>query len=104
MDKGERIGAILGAKGDTLEFLGFGVYEGELVVGDEAVGPFAEMLREQKRPNPRMRLDDGQIVYGCECWWGPEEKIKEKLAEYKTIVNVSIADARERATKQKEAQ
>lgn len=31
-------------------------------------------------PNPRLGLDNGHIVYGCECWWGGEEAIRRHLA------------------------
>lgn len=26
--------------------------------------------------NPKIRLDDGREVWGCECWWGPEANFK----------------------------
>ena len=22
--------------------------------------------------DPKIILDDGEVVWGCECWWGPE--------------------------------
>ena len=30
-------------------------------------------------PNPKIVLDNGDVVWGCECWWGAAEKAEEKL-------------------------
>jgi hypothetical protein len=35
-----------------------GVYEGDF-------------LYEDSFENPRIRLDDGTCIWGCECWWEP---------------------------------
>jgi hypothetical protein len=32
--------------------------------------------------NPCIRLDSGDIVWGMECWWGPEEKVREQLERW----------------------
>jgi hypothetical protein len=60
----------------TLYIFGYGVYEGDFVP-EEAVGWMAEVDREVKATNPRLRLDNGKVVYGCESWWGSEEKVKQ---------------------------
>lgn len=31
--------------------------------------------------NPRIKLDNGGYCWGFECWWGPEDKTKEKYPE-----------------------
>lgn len=50
---------------------GFGTY-----VGDEVPPPGIRLmgvdLHDCRRPNPKIVLDDGRVVWGCECWWGPE--------------------------------
>lgn len=93
----ERVGAFLSADKDTVKFLGFGVYEGEFVP-EEAVGVFAEALREHGVTNPRIKLDNGDVVYGCECWWDGEPEVQKRLAKWKEIgckiVTVSIDDIR----------
>jgi hypothetical protein len=89
----ERVGAILGTGQDTVEFLGYGVYVGDFVP-TEAAGSVGKMLAEHAIPNPKIALDSGKVVYGCECWWGSEESVRKKLAVYKTIVNVDIDDVR----------
>jgi len=78
MKIGERVGVILGGKPGAVDFLGYGVYEG-MAIPVEAVGFFADGCREHGISNPRIRLDSGQVVYGCECWWGPEAVIKDTL-------------------------
>jgi hypothetical protein len=32
-------------------------------------------------PNPTIKLDTGKTVYGCECWWGSESKVKEMIGD-----------------------
>lgn len=83
---GQRVGAILGA-GDNkvVKFLGYGVYDGDLP---------CEMLGGME--NPRITLDNGDVVWGCQMWWGNEDRIKAQIAEYKsagwTIEDVRIGD------------
>lgn len=90
---GSRVGAILGADEDVVKFLGYGVYEGDEVPDENAVG-FGPILREMKRPNPKIKLDSGKVVWGCECWWGPEEATKKKLERYANVVETDIDEAR----------
>jgi len=45
---------------DMRTLLGYGIYEGD----------FEHPVL--KRLNPRMLLDSGERVWGCECWWGAE--------------------------------
>ena len=93
MKKGERVGAILGSNKDgSVDFLGYGVYEGDFIP-TEAVGFMAEIATKLEHTNPRIRLDDGQVVYGCECWWGKEDEVKKSL-EGHTVNLVSITDVR----------
>lgn len=84
---GERVGAILGTKGKTVEFLGYGIYEGDFPL--EELGGM---------PNPRIKLDSGATTWGCECWWGSEQKIKNDLLEYEangySVVPVDIDQLR----------
>jgi hypothetical protein len=95
---GERVGAILGSKGDVIEFLGFGVYVGDEVPPDEGGGSMTGMLNEVGTTNPKIVLDNGDVTWGCECWWGPEASIQNRLAAAKAqeIVVVRMADARKR--------
>lgn len=94
---GDRVGAIMSAilseKDKTCSFLGYGVYEGDFVP-DEGVGGFGDIIREDGMTNPRLRLDNGDVVWGCECWWSSEDKIKKELTKYDKVNIVSIHDYR----------
>lgn len=90
---GTRVGAILGSNTDSVEFLGYGTYQGE-AIPEEAVGDFAKQLCDARVANPKILLDSGKVVYGCECWCGPEKDIKERLATYKRVIIVDIDDVR----------
>jgi len=95
---GDRVGAILGSsKEKGIEFLGYGTYEGEHVP-KEAVGWMADALRDCNIPNPKIKLDSGQVVYGCECWWGDEEVVRRRL-EGQLVREVDIAKMREEFSK-----
>ena len=91
--KGQRVGAILGSEKGTVKFFGYGIYEGEFIP-KEAVGFLADICREGKRKNPRIKLDNGKVVYGCECWWGSEEAIRDQVAGYENVVVVDINKVR----------
>lgn len=76
--------------GDQSEYLGEGTLVGEATVYFLACDdgslvsmpnpeeePPAEMVREKggevvRAPNnPKIELDDGRVVYGCQVWWRP---------------------------------
>jgi len=96
---GSRVGAILGAQDRVVRFLGFGVYVGDEVPPNEGGGSLTAMLAEVGCSNPKIVLDSGAVVWGCECWWAPERQIEERLHEWRKegweIRNVRMADARE---------
>jgi hypothetical protein len=84
MNKGDRAGAILSSGANEIQLLGYGVYEGEEVPPD---GPgMLNGLHMAKVPNPKIKLDNGDIVWGCECWWGPEEEIKKEIGTRKVVM------------------
>lgn len=89
---GDRCGAIQSANKEEVRLFGFGTFEGHKVPPLEA-GGMAAGLHHAGYKNPCIKLDSGDEVFGCECWWGPEEKIKETIGE-RRIVNVSIVEAR----------
>jgi hypothetical protein len=82
MKPGDRIGAYMSRDTTTVNFLGFGVYEGDEIPPEDA-GGFAKLVREIGMTNPKLKLDNGVVVWGCECWWGPEEKVKADMEEAK---------------------
>jgi len=90
--QGERVYAVLSATAAEVSFLGFGVYVGDEVppapmgvvravfratTWEEFDRIVAEDTGGEPNPavrptNPKIVLDDGEVVWGCECWWGPE--------------------------------
>jgi hypothetical protein len=109
---GARVGAIAYEEGGTVYMFGYGVYEGDFVppvVGflgppelvretvlamvcerhpeknSEETKKFADELADRMLKNPRIKLDSGKTVWGCQCWWGPEDKIKERVMKRKVV-------------------
>lgn len=90
MDDGlRRVGAILSSDSESVRLLGYGVLLGDL---SPPFGPFGMSLdefRERMKKlgcddpepylNPCIRLDGGRYVWGCQCWWGDEEAVRESI-------------------------
>lgn len=76
---GDRITAVQSANPTSIKLLGHGVYQGY------------KQHPEIDIENPCLKLDDGRIVWGMECWWGPESKVLPKMQKdfpEATIINV----------------
>lgn len=91
---GSRVFAIRDANDKSIFIYGFGCYE-----GDHVPPPGIKMwgldLFEHNFPNPKITLDNGKVVWGCECWWGPEEKFQQ-VAGNRRVEEVDIEADRER--------
>lgn len=70
---GDRVGAIMSADSEKVELFGYGVYSGDVEIPGL---PFK---------NPEIKLDNGRVVRGYECWWGPEDKVKAMIGTKKVI-------------------
>ena len=77
---GSRVGAILSAKEGVVRFFGYGEY-----VGDEIPPEDTSYITW---PNPKIVLDNGEVVWGFQCWWGSEERIKEIIAKNDKVIMV----------------
>lgn len=109
MKIGDRVGAIESADSCAVRMFGYGVYEGDHVRPDdlpgvfgslaeireaaiEANGPEKQWTEAQRRTfnwlasNPRIRLDSGDVVWGCQCWWGPEAEIKKTIGDRQVVI------------------
>jgi len=91
---GDRVGAICGSKDGVVDFFGYGVYQGDSEIPFTAGGLLGEISREVKIGNPKILLDSGKVVWGCECWWASEESIKKQLEQAKEVKIVDIEDYR----------
>lgn len=77
---GCRVGAMRSRDAKKAYIFGYGTYEGDFMDG-----PMKGMA------NPKLKLDNGDIVWGCECWWGSEENMKKELGDVEVeIVPVPI--------------
>jgi len=93
---GDRVGAISHSEGKRLFVFGYGVYLGHARPSEceeKPVGWMGDALVESDAENPLIRLDDGQHVWGCECWWGSEAYVKEKSKDFEVEL-ISIAEKR----------
>ena len=72
MKTGDRVGAILSANDKEVKLCGYGIYEGDIT------SPLGF-------PNPKIKLDNGKTVWGYQCWWGSEEKVKSMIGDRKII-------------------
>jgi len=85
---GQRVGALSHTDKKTSYLFGFGVYEGDHIPPD-GIGSGI--------PNPRIKLDNGKTVYGCECWWGSEAEIRNICNDRAVIVmDIDSERARQR--------
>jgi hypothetical protein len=95
MKPGTRVLAILSADKNTVKSLGPGVYVGDEVPPDTGGTGW---LAELGVANPKIVLDNGDVVWGCECWWGLELRMTEKVAAWAKlgwpVTTVRIADER----------
>ena len=92
---GDRVIAILGVKNGVVQMFGEGVYAGDFPLPEWAGGfNFGQV-------NPRIDLDSGKVVWGCECWWGAKEAMQKKL-EGQAIEIVDPDDIRARVAKLEE--
>jgi hypothetical protein len=100
---GDRVGALLSVKGRVIELLGYGTYDGHQPIDDDALGWMADALRANRDEglycdNPRIRLDDGSHVWGCECWWGGERAVRSKVRKWadegRVVLRIDINEIR----------
>ncbi len=82
---GDRVGAISHVQDGKAYIFGYGTYQGdEVPVG--AGGWLGEMLVKVGTDNPKIVLDNGKVVWGCECWWTTEESVKARVKGMEVVV------------------
>lgn len=99
MEIGAKVGAVLSAVDGVVHFLGWEVYGGDVIPEDRGPGYVATSLHNAKLRNPKIILENGKVVYGCECWWGKEKAIQVAIDRWRRegykIVNADIHGALE---------
>ena len=85
----KKVIAILDAEGDTVRIFGYGQYVGD-EVPPKGVKFFGMDLHDIGRANPKIVLDNGKVVWGCQCWWGDVEKAQKEIIKDRKVVVVDI--------------
>lgn len=93
---GARIGAFHSLTESTLLLLGYGVYEGDEIPPENIIAPEIGPPALLALAIPKLRLDDGTILWGCECWWNYEATVKA-LELDRQIVRPKLESIREKA-------
>lgn len=91
--KGDRVIAVRSADDNVVNIFGYGTYEGEDVPPPGITGVFGLDLSISGIENPKIVLDNGDVVWGCECWWGDAERWEKEFRDRK-LNTVSIDDYR----------
>lgn len=89
---GDRVGAIRNADKQTAYLFGYGTYQGH-EVPPPGVMFMGVDLHEAGHENPKIVLDSGKVVWGCECWWGGEERTRRAI-DGRTVVMVDPEENR----------
>lgn len=74
---GTRVIAVMNATETEVFSFGSGVYDGDFPC------PHFDGF-----DNPRITLDTGKVVWGCQCWWGSEEYMQQKFIGGREVVLV----------------
>ena len=75
MKIGTRVTAISHTKDNKVYIFGYGKYLGEKP---------CELLGGIK--NPCIELDNGKLIYGCQCWWGETNRVQDEIIKDKEII------------------
>lgn len=92
---GMRVGVFHSLTDKTLALLGYGVYEGNEIPPEDILAPEGP-LALLGLPIPKLRLDDGTVVWGCEIWWNTEASVKA-FEEGRQIVKPKLESIRKHA-------
>lgn len=94
MKIGDDVGCCISMTPEEALFLGYGTYVGDEVPPDLGGRSLTSMLAAQGQKNPKILLETGDVVWGCECWWGPKAAIDAQL-QGKEVKRVTIAEFRQ---------
>ena len=74
----KRVTAVICTKGGKALIAGHGDYVGD-VVPPPGVGLMGIELHALGHKNPKIELDNGNVIWGCQCWWGSKEKMATEI-------------------------
>lgn len=88
----KRVFAILKSDEKTVYLFGFGHYVGHEVPPQNTPG-HPGFMGVEGRENPKIVLDNGKVVWGCECWWGAIKEY-DRIAKGREVKEVDIDELR----------
>lgn len=91
MEPGERVLALRNATATEVFVFGEGTYLGELTIPPGTPTPIGVTTEANTFKNVCIQLDDGALVWGCQCWWGPVEMTRQKFAG-RTLIDLPASD------------
>lgn len=94
MNIGDRVGAISHSDETTVYMFGYGTYQGEEVPPKGVIGAFGIDMGELGAKNPKILLDDGNVVWGCQCWWGSENRVEQMIGKRDVQVVIPTGEAK----------
>lgn len=93
MLNGKRVGAIKSFDKDTLRVFGFGEYIGDEIPPANSIG-YSRIMSSGNQKDRKILLDDGNVIYGGECWLFDELEVRKSLKEYEHVEYEDISDCR----------
>ena len=82
---GDRIGAMRNADKETVYLYGYGTYQGDEIPPEDVMGPVSRLgLLGIK--NPKLLMDDGTVVWGCESWWASEATARKSIGNRQVVI------------------
>ncbi len=89
---GDRVGVFFSSTKKKVKLIGFGVYLGEEIPPPGVMFLGLDM-HSKGWETAKIQLDSGEIVWGCEGWWGAEKYANLNL-EGRVVEVVLIEDCR----------
>jgi hypothetical protein len=78
---GDRVVAIRSANNGVVKYFGIGYYVGDFPIYPSVAGDGWASCILNQRDIPCVALEDGNIIWGCECWWGCEKEAKKRFGK-----------------------
>lgn len=90
MKVGERVGVLFSLTHTKAKLIGYGTYVG-YETPDESLSELSAMLSDNYIPDHKIRLDNGEVVWGHQCArFAQESVVKNKLATLEEVTLVNI--------------